>query len=107
MLQRSEAEKNKAGDEAGVRLPMVPDTPFAAGVVRGAFRLSELARDESEVLEVATPSAITGGARISPAQVEAFVKQKRTQLRGLCYHPSEIPRWLMRKQPTEEATVRG
>ena len=38
----------------GVRLPMVSDTPLAAGVIRDA-------RKKAEVLEVATPSAITGG----------------------------------------------
>ena len=142
-LQRSMAEKGKPGDSGGVRAPMVPDTPLAAGVIRVSFRLSEHARDGTEVLEVATPSTVTGGpdqlrgvehlhdrsvgqgimlspqrdpvvtksdtttrgsesqgltalaqtiiggkpvflrgARITLAEVEAFVSQKRTQLRS-------------------------
>ena len=40
---------------------MILDTPLAVGVITGAFRLSELARDEAEVLKVATPSAVMGG----------------------------------------------
>ena len=52
---------DEQGDSGGVRAPMVPDTPLAAGVIRGAFRISEHARDGTEVLDVSTPSTVTGG----------------------------------------------
>ena len=67
-LQRSMADKGTTGDSGGVRAPMVPDTPLAADMIRGAFRLSEHARDGTEVLDVATPSTVTGG----PDQLRGF-----------------------------------
>ena len=38
-----------------------PDTPIVQGALRGAFRVSEHARDQSEVMEMSTPSTTTGG----------------------------------------------
>ena len=40
---------------------MVPVTPFVSAAARGAFRVSEFARYNSEVLEGSTPYATTGG----------------------------------------------
>ena len=61
-LQRSREEKGSVGGHTGVRAPMVPpDTPIVQGALRGAFRVSEHARDQSEVMEMSTPSTTTGG----------------------------------------------
>ena len=51
ILQRGATEKRPANDEhVGVRLPAVPDTPCKSTAARGAFRVSELAHDDAEVL---------------------------------------------------------
>ena len=61
-LQRSREEKGSVGGHTGVKAPMVPpDTLIVQGALRGAFRVSEHARDQSEVMEMSTPSTITGG----------------------------------------------
>ena len=49
MLQRGATEMRSAND-LGVRLPAVPDTPCVSAAARGAFRVSELAHDDAEVL---------------------------------------------------------
>ena len=40
---------------------MVPETPLASGVVRGALRLGEKEHDGVEKLGVASPSVTSGG----------------------------------------------
>jgi hypothetical protein len=149
MLQRG-ATETRAANDVGVRLPAVPDTPCVSAAARGAFRVSELAHDDAEVLEDSTPYATSGGlqlrgtehlhdrsvgegivlspqcpvgapsgastsgggdsqgltalaqtiiagkpvhlqgARITSSQVEAFVKQKRIQLRSGVFLLSQL-----------------
>ena len=61
-LHRSGGEKGSLGGNIGVRAPMMPpDTPLVPGVLRGAFRISEHARDQSEMMELSAPSTTTGG----------------------------------------------
>ena len=61
-FHRSGGEKGSLAGNIGVRAPMVPpDTPLVPGILRGAFRISEHARDQSEVMEMSTPSTTTGG----------------------------------------------
>ena len=93
VLQRSGAEQGSVGGHIGVRVPMVPpDTPLAQGVFRGAFRLSEHARDQSEVLEMATPSTTTGGPDQLRGQEHVHDRSVKVQERqGIMLSPIRDP----------------